>query len=392
MRSSADAALEQRLERVAEVLLHGGERLEEQLARGGVDLLDRLEQLVARRPRSPRCGLEEVVALLLLRVLLEREQVDRAQAAELLAQLVEPRAGRLGVERPAAPGLVPRRGLVGGELDVVLDAQALERAVQLGAGVEPVHLERVHQLGQRVRLVAQRAQLLLLGLHQLALAQRAGARLLGGATGLGLALDQARRATTRRATRPSEVSIWRSFALVALDLAPGAASRPVSRAVTSQRASSWRSEPRRLVPSIHAVRASLAARARRLAARLELGQAALERRGLAALLAALARSISSSAASSVTSSSVTCASSCATATVLGQARLALALGLRALAGQRLDATARRPAPRRAGARSATRARASRPASASRSRRPARARLDRGGDRLVELGALGDESR
>src|SRR5439155_1596351 len=76
------AALEQRLEDVAEVLLDLHERLDEQLARGHVDLGDCLEQLAARLQEILALLREEQPALLLLRVLLEREQVHHAGPAQ----------------------------------------------------------------------------------------------------------------------------------------------------------------------------------------------------------------------------------------------------------------------------------------------------------------------
>ena len=88
------AAAEQRHEDRAEVLAHLRERGEEQLARGGVDLLDRLEK---RRLGVGKVGTlrdEKVVALHRLIVLLDGQRVHRAELLELAAQL-----HRLGLER-----------------------------------------------------------------------------------------------------------------------------------------------------------------------------------------------------------------------------------------------------------------------------------------------------
>src|SRR6266567_3787928 len=75
------APLEQRGEDVVEVDLHLSEGGGEELARGEVDLLDRLEQLRAGADQIGALLYQELIPFLLLRVLLEREQVDRAQRA-----------------------------------------------------------------------------------------------------------------------------------------------------------------------------------------------------------------------------------------------------------------------------------------------------------------------
>src|SRR5262245_56863719 len=156
----AVAALEQRLEDVLEVRVHLLERLAEQLRRGDVDLLDGLEQL--------RLGLvhvltllgEEREALLLAAVLLEREQVHGADALEPRARLLESRRGFLRRQ------VLGQRG--GGErlgCDGVLGLQALERAIQLGARLDTIQLERVQPLGQLGLLEAQVACLLVERAH-----------------------------------------------------------------------------------------------------------------------------------------------------------------------------------------------------------------------------------
>src|SRR5262249_36374938 len=116
-------ALEQREEDVAEVDLHLLERLDEHAAGRDVDLLDRFEQLGPRALQIFPLAREELPAILLPRVLLERQEIHGPQRAQALPGLLELAAGRLRVE-------VLGRRLRRPRLDVqlVLGAQALERA------------------------------------------------------------------------------------------------------------------------------------------------------------------------------------------------------------------------------------------------------------------------
>ncbi len=83
------SAPEQRHEDLAEVLAHLGERLEEELARGDVDLADGLHQRLLGHREIVALRGEEVETLELLLVLLDGERVHRAERLEVLAQLCD---------------------------------------------------------------------------------------------------------------------------------------------------------------------------------------------------------------------------------------------------------------------------------------------------------------
>ena len=142
------------------MLLDLDESLGKELARRDVDLLDCLEQLdPGAREVAPLLE-QEAVPFLLLGVLLERQQVDRAQRLQLLARLLELPAHcslfEPRLRRFRRPGL---------RVHLVFASQALERAVQLAARLHARQLELVQQLGQLGVLETPAARLLLRRLH-----------------------------------------------------------------------------------------------------------------------------------------------------------------------------------------------------------------------------------
>src|ERR1019366_2696569 len=111
----AVAASEKRVEDVPEVAAHLLERLEEHLPGGDVDLPDRLLQRELRVREVVALRLEELEALRLLLVFLDRERVHRPERFDALAQLL---------------GFGPQRVLIGIDSGIVPE-QFVERAAPL---------------------------------------------------------------------------------------------------------------------------------------------------------------------------------------------------------------------------------------------------------------------
>ena len=90
------AAAEEREKDVAEILLYFHERREEQFARRNIDFADRLLQCTLGLGKIRALPLQEVEALLLLGVFLNRERIDQAKCVDLRAHIV-----RFGAQRIA---------------------------------------------------------------------------------------------------------------------------------------------------------------------------------------------------------------------------------------------------------------------------------------------------
>src|SRR5690606_35951158 len=100
------AALEEGLEDALEVGAYLVEGLEEDLARGAVDLADGGDEVVAGGDQIGALLEEEAEAAVLLRVLLDREHVDGPDGFELagdLAQLVAPALRVLAIDGVRLP-------------------------------------------------------------------------------------------------------------------------------------------------------------------------------------------------------------------------------------------------------------------------------------------------
>src|SRR5206468_11504337 len=134
------AAIEQGPEDVAEVPLNLGERLDEELAGGGVDLLDRLEELRLGRQQIRALPGEELEALFPLLILLDRDQVDRSERSEPVAS-----GGELGLGHHRVEALGHGFRLPALDLHLVLGPQSLERALELGVRLELPDLDLMQE-------------------------------------------------------------------------------------------------------------------------------------------------------------------------------------------------------------------------------------------------------
>ena len=106
---SGAPAAEERLEDLDEIDVDRRERLAEELARGDVDLADRLPQRLDCLNQIVALRAEEVLALFELLVLLDREDIDRADPLDLLGELrdlrVEVRARLVALGRQASSSM-----------------------------------------------------------------------------------------------------------------------------------------------------------------------------------------------------------------------------------------------------------------------------------------------
>ncbi len=137
------------------VLIDPVEGLAEPRARCAIELRDRLAQILQRPFEIDALRVEEALALLQLRHLAERGDVDFAHRGEALPELRQALVGRAGVGDDRRPVALGGR-LVGGERSIALAQrrfQVLDRQAALGrlelesAGAAPQLVE----LGLRAR-------------------------------------------------------------------------------------------------------------------------------------------------------------------------------------------------------------------------------------------------